>query len=92
MKLVVNDSEFENQVDKIIEITKEVNTAALETKSVLESILADSIVDKYISESVEAKMKKITSYAENVVAISDKDKTNVSNFLDYVSELDAKLD
>ena len=91
MKLVVNDSEFENQVDKILGITDKVNTAASETKAVLESILADSIVDQYISESVETKMKKLCSYAENVVSISEKDKSNVSSFLDCISELDAKL-
>ncbi|MBE5919077.1 MAG: hypothetical protein E7272_04455 [Pseudobutyrivibrio ruminis] len=92
MKLVVKDSEFESQVEKILEVNATINDAALQTKNVLESILEDAIVDKYINEAIDNKMRKIHSYADKLVLLSNNDKTNVSNFINYIAELDSKLD
>lgn len=92
MKLVVKDSEFESQVEKILEVNATINDAALQTKNVLESILEDAIVDKYINEAIDNKMRKIYSYADKLVLLSSNDKTNVSNFINYIAELDSKLD
>jgi hypothetical protein len=92
MKLVVKDSEFESQVEKILEVNGIINDAAIQTKNVLDSILEDAIVDKYINEAIDNKMRKIHAYADKQDLLSSNDKTNVNNFIDYISELDSKLD
>ena len=92
MELLVKDEEFISQVDGILSVVNLVNVAAGDTCRVLNSITSDAIIDEYIDEAIENKMKKIKSYAEKLVLITEKDKGNLNSFLGTIAALDSKLD
>jgi Na+/phosphate symporter len=91
MSLIVNDTEFDQEVQAIENSVEHILSVCTRLEGIVDNIKENGIVDKLIDNKLENKINNISKYTAEVSEILASSRSNVEEFLSEIDNIDNLL-